>query len=365
MLLSKYFDKKGIKRYSYGIQKLATLQPGITHNHTLRMSLTLNHAVWYAVAAVPLLYIAYLAQPAILLVLFATLLAVGFTGLVNVVARHTKLPYGASFGVILLTLVLIIGGFGWYMAAPLQTQVSEFTDKLQSLDADSVSLQLPIVASLNTDVVGLLKDNASQLITQARSLISTSLTFATYFIVTLFIILYGAWNRKLYSHAAKRLTAVWGDSAARDLDAVIMVTRKWLLGRLLSMAVVGVLTYVGLLILQVPTPLFLAAVAGFLSFIPNVGPVLSVVPALLVVAGAGTTQILLVVSLYVFIQFVESYFITPSIQKSLIEIPPALLLGVQFILGTVFGILGLLLAAPLTAITITLVKAHLPDTEST
>ena len=65
------------------------------------------------------------------------------------------------------------------------------------------------------------------------------------------------------------------------------------------------------------------------------------------------------ISLYIFIQIVESYFITPAVQKKMVEIPPALLLAMQVVGGSVFGILGLILAGPMTAVILALTKTKI------
>ena len=172
--------------------------------------------------------------------------------------------------------------------------------------------------------------------------------------VVIFIMLYGAWNRATYRRASDTVLASVDSKYTDALSTSITVTNKWLLGRMLSMVIVAVLTYLGLLLVGVSSPLFLAMIAGVLSFIPNLGPILSAIPAVLVAAGGGLEQVGLVLVLYTGIQFVESYFITPAIQKNLISVPPALLLAVQVIMASIFGILGLLLAAPITAIVIAL-----------
>ena len=123
------------------------------------------------------------------------------------------------------------------------------------------------------------------------------------------------------------------------------------------MALVATLSGVGLWILGVPLPLANAAITFVLVFIPNFGPVASgTIPVLLALAtggrffDAGFANAGAVVALYVGVQTVESYLVTPMIQKRAVELPPALLITTQLVLGVLVGLVGVAVAAPLTAV---------------
>ena len=131
---------------------------------------------------------------------------------------------------------------------------------------------------------------------------------------------------------------------------------NWLLGKLFSMTVVGVLTALGLWALGIPLIGVLSLLAGLLSFIPNFGPILALIPAVLVALLEGPDQALYVAGLYVLVQAVESNLITPLVQQRLIEMPPALILVAQVLMGTLVGGLGVMLATPVVAILMVLVK---------
>lgn len=129
------------------------------------------------------------------------------------------------------------------------------------------------------------------------------------------------------------------------------------------MLVVGALTWVGLLALGTPFALTLAMVAALLSFIPNIGPILSAVPAVLIGLTVSPTMALYVMLLYIGVQTVETYLITPLIQRSIIAMPPALLMTAQLAMGVPLGVLGLLVAAPLTLVLLVLVETlYIQDT---
>lgn len=123
----------------------------------------------------------------------------------------------------------------------------------------------------------------------------------------------------------------------------------WLIGRFISMAVVGVATGIGLWLLGIPLAFILALIAGLLTFIPNIGPVISAVPAVLLGLVQGPRTALWVVLLYAGVQMVESWALAPYIDRKTVYLPPGLTIFAQLLLALVGGVLGLTLATPLTA----------------
>lgn len=118
------------------------------------------------------------------------------------------------------------------------------------------------------------------------------------------------------------------------------------------MLLIGVLTTGGLALLGVPAALALGVLAGVLTLVPNLGPTLSVVPAALLALTVSPTTVLWVLGLYAAAQALESYVVSPLVQRRAAAVPPALLLTAQLALGVPFGAFGLLLATPLVAVAI-------------
>ncbi|WP_342642164.1 AI-2E family transporter [Rhodoligotrophos ferricapiens] len=137
----------------------------------------------------------------------------------------------------------------------------------------------------------------------------------------------------------------------------------WLLGQLVSMALVAVLTTAGLYVIGVPSALALGMLAGLLEFVPVVGPILSVIPAVLLALPEGGFTPLWVIVLYIVIQQVESNVILPLVQRRAVDLPPALTLFALLAFGVLFGPLGVLLATPLTVVCFVMIKQlYLRDT---
>jgi predicted PurR-regulated permease PerM len=106
----------------------------------------------------------------------------------------------------------------------------------------------------------------------------------------------------------------------------------------------------------VPFAFILGLVAAILDFIPNIGPLIAAIPALMVGLSQDGTTVLYIAILYFVVQILEGYLITPFIEQRVVNLPPALLLITQLVLGAGFGILGLLLASPLAVVIMVLVQ---------
>lgn len=132
--------------------------------------------------------------------------------------------------------------------------------------------------------------------------------------------------------------------------------KRWLLGRLTSMAFIGVFTWIGLLIMDIPMALTLALFSGLLTLVPNFGPIVALIPALMIAMLKGMDYALFVFILYTSLQATEANLITPFIQHRMIRLPLAMILFAQVILGLFSGVLGLILAVPIVAIAMVLVK---------
>jgi predicted PurR-regulated permease PerM len=116
------------------------------------------------------------------------------------------------------------------------------------------------------------------------------------------------------------------------------------------MCVITVLSLIGLLILGIPLALAQAMLAGLLTFIPNVGPTLSVISPMAIALIEAPWKSLAVLILYIAIQQVESNLLTPIVMAQQVSLLPAVTLLAQLFFATFFGFLGLFLALPLTVV---------------
>lgn len=144
--------------------------------------------------------------------------------------------------------------------------------------------------------------------------------------------------------------------ADQALDDSGRALRLWLLGQLASMTIVGLITGIGLWFLGVPSALTLGLLAGLLEFVPYVGPLISALPALLLALAIGPETALWTGGLYLAVQQLEGNAIQPLVQQRAVDLPPALLLFSLVAGGLIFGVIGILFAAPLTVVLFVMVK---------
>ena len=125
---------------------------------------------------------------------------------------------------------------------------------------------------------------------------------------------------------------------------------KWLQGQLVLMLIVGVLVYLGLMVLGVRHALLLALLAGLFEIIPLFGPVLAAIPAIaLSIVDGGLTQGLLIAGLYAIIQQFENQLIHPLVVSKVVGVPPLLVILALLIGARLAGFLGLILSVPVAA----------------
>ena len=132
--------------------------------------------------------------------------------------------------------------------------------------------------------------------------------------------------------------------------------RLWLRGQLIAMVLVGLLTGGGLWLLGMPSAAVLGLLAALLEFIPFAGPVLAAIPAVLLALAVSPDLALWVVLLYVLVQQIEGNILQPLIQQYAVDLPGVVLLFALIAFGALFGVLGVILAAPLAVVTYVLVK---------
>ncbi|MBD2744933.1 AI-2E family transporter [Coleofasciculus sp. FACHB-1120] len=125
----------------------------------------------------------------------------------------------------------------------------------------------------------------------------------------------------------------------------------WMTATLIDMAAIAAITFIGLSILGVPLALANAIIAGLLEFIPNIGPVLSVIPPMVVAALlVSPGKAVAVLILYILIQQFEAYVLVPFVMKQQVELLPATTLLAVVIFGSLFGFIGVFLAVPLVIV---------------
>ena len=295
---------------------------------------------------------------AVLVLLFgAVLVATIFRAIADPLQKHLRLPERLAVALAVLLIVGVIAG----TVALIGAQVSAQGQALADLLPRSARIVDDRIASMgfghplermmsNATDGGLIGSNISGFLSSATMSIAS---FLIVFFGGIFLAaqprLYGIGFIKLIPPARRRLVA----DAMEDSEHAL---RLWLKGQLWAMIIIFLLTWIGLQLIGVPSALVLGLISGVLEFIPYAGAITSSIPAILIGLAQGPETALWVVALYVIVHHVEAYVIQPVIQQFAVEIPAVITLFCLLAFALLFGIIGVLLAAPLAVVTYVLVK---------
>lgn len=313
-----------------------------------------------AIIAALIVLLALTIQP-LLLIFMSILFAVGLRGLAKALNERTGLSIKKALGVVIAVLIAITVLGIVLLGSQIAGQIEELAEALPaSLEALQNTLSqsgwgqslLSLIPSAD-EIGGLVRNSLSQ----ATGAFSNVFGWAANALIVIFLTFMFALEPDIYIDSMIRLIPKPRRSRIHDVvSSVGEILRKWLLARVMSMAFVGILTTVGLLLIGAPLALTLGLIAGITSFIPTFGPVIAVVPAALLALLEGPQAALLVVGLYILVQQIDNFVLTPILDRVTVSMPGALTIVSQLLLGAVAGFMGLTLAAPLAAASTVLVR---------
>lgn len=321
----------------------------------------MNFGPWIGLIALVIsLYILWQVRQILLLLFTAVVLA---TALNILVERFQKSRIKRTHA-ILLSLVIVNG----VIVAFTSIVVPPFVEQIQSLE-DLVPLGMEKLSSWITlvearlsprliEAIPDLEQLTRQLAPLLRELVgggfaifSTSLEVLLSILLVLVLTLMLLGNPHPYRRGFMRLfPSFYRQRVDKILERCEASLQGWLIGTLLNMGVISILSFVGLVALEIPLALSQALVAGILTFIPNVGPTLSVIPPVAIALLDEPWKAPTVLVLYIIIQQVESNLLTPLVMQQQVSLLPAITLVAQIFFARLFGFLGIFLALPLTVV---------------
>ena len=305
----------------------------------------------------------------ILLAFFAGLL---FTIFLHRIARsvHRLVPMPQPVAVLLVLAFLLIAaaGVGLLFASTVIGQLTELTQRLPAAREKVVTIfqqfdaYRQLVPNLNAQASQALARGSSTVFTRVTSTVSNFTAIVVALGVALVMGIYGALEPQFYLRGFLALVPPHRRSLVlRTLRALEETLWKWLLGRLITMVVIGTLTTLALTAFGIPLAMILGLLAGILAIVPYLGAILSAVPALLIGFSESPQTALTILIIFIGVQIVEGNFITPMVERRVVRLPPALTIGVQLLLGGITGVFGIMLASPLTAAAAAVVKSLVAD----
>jgi predicted PurR-regulated permease PerM len=291
----------------------------------------------------------------------AVIVAVLLRSLADPLYRRTPLGEGAALIVAGLAVVSLLACASWLFGATMSAQLQALVARLpQSRDDLRTLIEgLPFgadVAARSIDLgalAGRIQGLAGILGGYAINLLSALTNTALALVAGVYLAL-----RPQQARDGLLLLAPEGQVTRlrAAMDTAGRALRLWLLGTFADMVVVAVMTGIGTALIGLPSPLALGLLAGLAAFVPIVGPIVSVIPAVLIALRDGPQMVGWTVLVYVAVQQIESNLIFPFIQRRAVDLPPVLTLFGVLGLGVLLGPLGVILATPLLVVALVFVK---------
>lgn len=307
--------------------------------------------------------LAFVLREVLLAAFAAVLVAIIIASATHLVSHVTRAGYKVSLGIAALLILSVLGLTLFLLWPMVQEQMPALLDRvLQSLGQleDTLGIRLPDSAQeLADSVAGFTEQLWSIVMTAIGTLAGAVSGLVLVVAAGLFI----AVEPKRYVHGLVLMFPVsWHQRVSEVLRTIGDGLGKWLQAQILAMILVGTLTGIGAWIIGLPSPIALGLIAGIGEFVPIIGPLFALLPAALVAIGEGGNLIWWTIGLYILVQQLEGNLITPLLQQRMASVPPVFLLFALAGFGLMFGIVGIILAAPLTvALYILINEVYLKD----
>lgn len=301
----------------------------------------------------------------LLLVFAGLLLAVGLDGLAGFVTRWTPLSRGWALVVVLVLILAFLAVVGMTIVPAFLGQLDELWQRLIGF-ADQVYQTLSRygwVQQLIGEDQGQIAEAAREIVGHAASTLLALLGVIASLVVLLAIAIFTAIDPALYRRG---LLSLFRPARRERIDVTLSATAAtlcwWFLGQIISMLALGVTVAVGLYILGIELWLSLGVLTGLLTFIPFLGPIIAGIPIIIIGFAESTQTGLIVLIFYLVVQNLEGHVLGPIIQHRAVNLAPAMLISVQILMSALFGLLGFVLAAPLTVAGMVIVnKLYIED----
>jgi predicted PurR-regulated permease PerM len=330
-------------------------------NHQENSNLSFSKKVWITGAIIAFIVVSILLikiwLSVLLLILAGVLVAIYFHGCADILKKYLHWPSKLSVVVSVIFNILLFIAFFWFVGARLQQQVEQLSDTLpETIQNAKEQLNQSVLGSKLVDLLN--KSGSSERTTEvAKQFFSSSFgILSDLYIVFLLALFFTASPSQYKNGIISLFTEKSKQKASELMEELRIVLRKWIEGLIIGFLFIAILTGIGLLILGMPLVLTLALIAGLLNMIPNFGPLIALVPAVLIALLQSPTMAIIIICMYTFIQMVQTAVTQPLIQKKMINIPPALTVFGQVALGMLAGFWGVLLAVPVVVIFMTVIQ---------
>jgi predicted PurR-regulated permease PerM len=329
-----------------------------------------------AVAFAALLLFAWHFAAALFLIFAGMLLGVALNAMTNMLGRVVRLPHALRLTMVCLVLAGMLSGVVFLGGATIARQATVLSDTIKSqlvnakafLERNGIdtsylelgNLNGPAASSPETPApptphnlpsAGSIASSGGAIVSQTLKVLLGTVSAVGNFFIVLFLGLAFAAQPGVYRKGLLFMApARHRDRATAIVDRISETLERWLIAQIVTMAAVFLVTWIGLTIIGIQSAFILGIQAGLLAFIPTIGALIGGLIVVLASLASGWVAGASAFVLFMGVHALESYVLTPLIQRHALDIPPATLFAFQILLGVVFGIWGLALALPLMAI---------------
>ncbi|HEY6967952.1 MAG TPA: AI-2E family transporter [Candidatus Angelobacter sp.] len=302
----------------------------------------------------------WVARVAILLIFAGILVAVVFDTLCGWIETHTRLRRRWALPLMLIVIAALLWLGIWLRGPAIEDQIDQLHEKLPQA-ARTLMVQVRsqqwgrwlLAHGFGAEQF----PRAMDILPRVTGVLSTTLGFLAGIVIVLFLGIVMAAEPRTYRRGFETFFPAANRTYVNYVgNEIADALRWWLIARLVAMCGVGLMVSLGLWALGIPMAGTLGILAALLTFVPNVGPVLSAIPPVLLAFTNGPRQALFVVLLFWAVHAIEGLLITPIAERAAVHLPPGLTLSVQLVLAILVGSIGIALAAPLTTVIVVLVR---------
>jgi predicted PurR-regulated permease PerM len=318
---------------------------------------------------------------ALFLIFAGVLLGVALHAMTNQLGHVVRLPHVLRLTIVCVVLAGMLSGVIFLGGATIARQATALSDTLKSQlvnvkafleknGVDTSFLELgssgtapaapstePMPAKPDTPAThnlpsaGAIASGGGAIVSQTLKLLLGTVSAVGNFFIVLFLGLAFAAQPSVYRRGLLFMAPARHRARATVIvDRISETLERWLIAQILTMAAVFLVTWIGLMLIGIQSAFILGIQAGLLAFIPTVGALIAGLIVVLASLASGWVAAASALVLFLGVHALESYVLTPIIQRQALNIPPATLFAFQILLGVVFGIWGLALALPLMAI---------------
>lgn len=343
------------------------------------------------VAFAGLLLFAWSFAATLFLIFAGMLLGVALNAMTHLLGRIVTWPHWLRLAIVCLVLAGLLSGVIFLGGTTIVQQATALSDTIKSqlvnvkafldrngIDTSYFDLATPAAGSSastppapspphNLPSASAIASNGGAIVSQTLKLLLGTLSAVGNFFIVLFLGLTFAAQPGVYRNGLLYLApAKYRAPATVIIDRISDTLERWLIAQILTMTAVFAVTWLGLAIIGIPGSFILGIQAGLLAFVPTVGAIIAGVIVVLASLASGWLAAASAFGLFLGVHALESYILTPILQRQALDIPPATLFAFQILLGIVFGIWGISLALPLMAIIKVLIdhfkaEAPVPD----